>query len=153
MAGSLQTFLAKAVQSAAKDLETALFRVPEDKRNWSSMGDARSAIDMVAECAMLCDPTEIVTSRSFPSTFNFEEYKRNKEELAKDWNAVKSLLDVNVAKAAAFILTVPDEDLNIEIAFPWGNMTVAQVLSYPYWNMSYHEGQINYIASMLGCLE
>ncbi len=31
-------------------------------------------------------------------------------------------------------------------------MTVAQIASYPYWNMCYHEGQINYIASMLGCL-
>ena len=32
-------------------------------------------------------------------------------------------------------------------------MTLAQVIAYPHWNMSYHEGQINYIASMLGLLK
>jgi hypothetical protein len=31
-------------------------------------------------------------------------------------------------------------------------MTLANIIAYPYWNMSYHEGQVNYIASMLGCL-
>jgi hypothetical protein len=35
---------------------------------------------------------------------------------------------------------------------PWGPMTVSQILGYPFWNMCYHEGQINYIASMLGTL-
>jgi hypothetical protein len=31
-------------------------------------------------------------------------------------------------------------------------MTPAQMITYPHWNMTYHEGQINYIASILGCL-
>lgn len=153
MPNSLQQFLAEATQTAAKDLETALFRLPEDKRNWSSMGDARSAMDMVAECAILSDPTEIVTSRSFPSNFDFGAFGQQKTELAKDWNAVKALLTRNVENAVATIRSIPEEDLGIEIDMPWGKMTIAQIISYPYWNMSYHEAQINYIASMLGCLE
>jgi hypothetical protein len=28
-------------------------------------------------------------------------------------------------------------------------MTLEQIMSYPYWNMCYHEGQVNYIAAML----
>ncbi len=38
------------------------------------------------------------------------------------------------------------------IPMPWGPMTVAQMITSPHWNMTYHEGQINYIASILGCL-
>jgi len=34
-----------------------------------------------------------------------------------------------------------------------GNQSLAEVMAYPYWNMSYHQGQINYIASLLGCLD
>jgi len=41
---------------------------------------------------------------------------------------------------------------NVEVQMPWGMMTLAQIISYPYWDMSYHEGQINYLASMLVCL-
>src|SRR6266481_788504 len=113
MSNSLQTFLVEATQTAAKNLETALLRLPEDKRNWSSMGDARTAMDMVAECAILGDPTEIVRTRSFPSDFDFAAFGQRKAELARDWNAVHALLMKNVENAVATIQSIPDEDLGV----------------------------------------
>src|SRR5436309_304523 len=130
MANSLQTFLAEATRTAAKDLEAALFRLPEDKRNWSSMGKARTAMDMVAECAILSDPTEIVRTRSFPSGFDFAAFGQSKADLARDWIAVHALLMKNVESAVATIESVPDEDLGIEVGMPWGKMTLAQIISY-----------------------
>lgn len=152
MATNLQQFLAESAEETAKNLETALNRLPEDKRNWSPMGDARTAMDMAAECAMLCDVTDIVQSRSFPGGFDFEQFGIRKAELAKDPEATWALLHKNLARSVATIRAIPDEDLNIQIELPWGPSTIAQIIAYPYWNMSYHEGQINYIASMLGCL-
>ena len=154
MPGTLQQFLAEATLEAAKNLETAFLRLPEDKRDWSPMGEARTALDMIAECAMLGDPTQIVQSRSFPSEFNFQDYIRNKQAFARQgWEAVRAKLHESASRAAETIRTVPDEDLGIEIQMPWGPLTLARVIAYPYWNFSYHEAQINYLASMLGCLE
>ena len=150
---TLQAFFADSTQVAAADLEKALLRLPEDKRGWSPSEKARSALDQTAECAMINGSTAaLIQSRTWPANYDFAEFFRAKTELAQDWNAVKALLDENTAKLAATIRAVPDEDLSIEIQMPWGAMTLAKIIAYGYWNMSYHEGQINYIASMLGCL-
>jgi uncharacterized damage-inducible protein DinB len=153
MANTLQGFLAEATKKAAADLEAAVLRIPEEKRSWSPQGDARTALDQAAEIAILNGSvTEIIKTRKWASDFDMGEYERMKTELAKDWNAVKALLDVNTPKVIAAIQATSDEELGVEVQMPWGPMTLAQIISYPYWNMSYHEGQINYIASMLGCL-
>lgn len=149
-----QEFLAHAAEKAAQDLETALLRIPEDKRAWQPMDKARSALDQYAECALLNGSTaDIIINKTWPEDYDFVEYGRARDELMTDWNAMQSLLQANTGKVVAAIREVRDEDLRVKIQMPWGPMTLAQIIAYPYWNMSYHEGQINYIASMLGCLE
>lgn len=151
---TIQEYLAAATQKAVIDLETAVLRVPEDKRTWSAMGDARTALDMAAECALLNESTaELMKTRIWDPNFDFAEFLRVKNDLAADWNAIKTLLAKNTAIAIAAIKEIPDEDLSIEITMPFGTMSLSQIAAYPYWNMSYHEGQINYIASMLGTLK
>lgn len=153
MSHILQEFFAASTQVAAADLEKALLRLPEEKRGWSPSEKARTSLDQVAECAMLNGSTAaIIQSRNWPANYDFAEFFQTKTELAQDWNAVKALLDENTAKLAATIRAVPDEDLSVEVKMPWGPMTLAKIIAYGYWNMTYHEGQINYIASMLGCL-
>lgn len=153
MSGAVQEFLARSAEKAAVDLEAALLRIPEDKRTWSPMGDARSAGDQAAECAILNGSTaELILSRAWKMDGDFSEFIRKKEELAKDTEGILTLLKENTPKVLAAIREVPDEDLGGEVQTPFGTMTLSQIMSYPLWNMSYHEGQINYIASMLGCL-
>jgi hypothetical protein len=152
MPNTLQKFLADATQQAATDLETALLRLPEDKRNWSPMGFAHTALDMVAECAILNDISGLVQSRAFPSAFDFAAFESAKAKLAEDWEGLRYQLHQNTSRAVAAIRTVPDDDLHIEIQMPWGPMLLVQILAYPYWSMSYHIGQMNYLASMLGYL-
>ena len=153
MPGTLQEYLAKATPEIAKELEDAFLRIPEDKRGWSPMGTARTALDLIAECAILNDISDMVATHKFPEDFDFAKFGRAKAELAKDWNALRAQLHKSTSRAVDAIRTVPDGDLGIEIPMPWGPVTVAQMISYPYWNMSYHTGQLNYLASMLGCLE
>ena len=154
MPQTLQLFLASATQKAMSDLETALQRLPEDKRNWSPTSTARSALDQVAEVAILNGSTcEMIQTRTFPPDFDMAEYTNAKSNLAQDWDALQTLLHQNTAQVIERIRTVSDDELEVEVMMPWGPLTMAQVISYPYWNMTYHEGQINYIASQLGCLE
>lgn len=46
--------------------------------------------------------------------------------------------------------SVNERELADVVEMPWpGDFRVADLLTYHYWNMTYHEGQITYIASML----
>jgi len=153
MAGSLQTFLAQATQKAADDLKAAVLRVPEDKREWSPLDKARTALDQAAECAILTGSTaDLIAARVWSMGSDFSEFLKQKAELARDWDAIQTLLQQNTERVIEAIRAVPEEDLENIIDMPWGPMTLANIMAYPYWNMSYHEGQVNYIASMLGCL-
>lgn len=151
---SLQKFLATATPKAADNLITALERLPEDKRAWSPQGDARTALDMVAEIALLNGTTAgMIRGKSWPEGYDMNAYFAEKTELAKDETKCRELLKENTADVLAAIAATTDEDLEVQVQMPWGPMSLADICSYPYWNMSYHEGQINYIASMLGLLK
>lgn len=151
MAGPLQEYLAGAAERAAADLETALLGLPEDRRGWSPMGGARTALDMVAECAVLhATIAGILRDHAFPADFDMAAYQKAKDDLARDGAVLLAALRDATAAAAAAIRAVPDADLPIEFASPFGPMTVSQVIAYPFWNACYHEGQINYLSAMLG---
>lgn len=153
MSTPLHLFLARVTAKSAEDLAEAFLRLPEDKRNWSPMGDARTALDQVAEVAILNGNTaDLLKGRQFGGGDFMPAYMEAKAKLvAEGWEAVKQLLETNSAKAVAAIEGVPADDLQSSVEMPWGPMTVEQIMSYPYWNACYHEGQINYIATMLGC--
>jgi len=76
-------------------------------------------------------------------------FGRAKTELAQNRDALLSLLHANTQKVIAALNAVAEEDLNVAVPMPWGPMALSEVMAYPYWNMSYHEGQINYIAALL----
>jgi uncharacterized damage-inducible protein DinB len=151
---TLQDFLAAATLKASADLTTAFLRLPEDKRAWSPAETARTALDMVVECALLNGySASLIKSREW-SNETFGLYGAEKAALmAKGWDAVAEALQSNTASAVAAIREAPDADLAEPIVMPWQTQSLAEVLAYCYWNMSYHEGQINYLASILGCLD
>ena len=154
MANTLQDFLGIATQKTADELVAAFLRLAEDRRAWSPEGKARTALDLVAECALLNGYTaDLIRTRLWPDG-NFERYAREKAEaVAQGWEPLSALLKANTEKIIAAIREVPDDALGSEIAMPWGKQPLTEIVSYPYWNMTYHQGQINYIASMLGCLD
>jgi hypothetical protein len=154
MPGPLQQFFATTTQKAADDLLTAFNRLPEDKRDWSPAESSRTAIDQLAECALLngyC--VGLLQGKSWPEG-GFEAYVAEKKALLDQGpSAVADLLKKSTSDVVAAIGQVPDDTLDNEITLPWETITVAKCVSYPHWNICYHEGQINYIASILGCLD
>lgn len=154
MSNTLQAFLTKATQKAMDDLIAAYLALPEDKRDWSPAETARTARDQMAECAILNGYTaNLIQSRAWPSR-GYDVFLQEKARVvALDWEQFQALLQENTQQSIAAIGATPDEVLSDEIALPWGPATLAEILAYPYWNMSYHVGQINYVASILGCLK
>ena len=52
------------------------------------------------------------------------------------------------------IEAVPDQRLEETRAMPWGaTMTLADRLFICYWNLTYHNGQVNYLQLLLGDIE
>ncbi len=151
MPNTLQDFLVAATQKAADDLAAALLRLPEDRRGWSPGGNSRTALDQVAECAVLNGYTaDLIQTRTWQRDW-FAKFPAEKAEAAaQDWDALHARLQENTRRVAQAIAAVPDEALAEEIEMPGRTMTLAEVLARSYWNMTYHEGQINYIASLPG---
>jgi len=151
MSNTTQAFLADTTQRAVTSIATALLNLPEDKRNWSPGGNARTALDMVAECAINNDVTAtLIEARRWADHDHGAYLARKADLVAAGWDAVKELLDKNTERLVAVIRAVPDDALDIPVETPYGGGPLSGIMTYPYWNMSYHEGQINYIAAILG---
>jgi hypothetical protein len=151
MSNTQQDFLADATLKAATDLEEALLRLPEDKRAWSPLEKGRTALDQVAECALLNGyMTELIVSHTMEG-FDRAAYWQTKATLQQDQAATLSRLRESAAKATEAIRAVPDADIGIAIVLPFGPKpwTLSEIIARPSWNMYYHEAQINYIASLL----
>jgi hypothetical protein len=146
--------LAAATDKAATELRDAYLSLPAEKRAWSPEPSSRSALDQLAECALLAGNTAtVIAERAWPETMRFEEYLAQKAALVAEGEATAlSLLSENTAKVIAAIQAVPEEALSLQVPTPWRPMAMTEVLAYCHWNDTYHTGQIYYIASLLDCL-
>ncbi len=149
MPNTLQDYLATATRKASADLAAALLRLPEDKRGWSPGEKSRTALDQVAECAILNEYTaELIQTRTWQADW-FADFPAAKVKAAQDWGTLQARLQESAARVAAAIADVPDEALADEIQLFGRTMALAEVMARSYWNMTYHEGQIVYIGSLL----
>lgn len=156
MPTTFQDITAAATQKASTDLAAALLALPEDKRNWSPSKTARTALNMAAECAIVNGLTiKIIETRTWQQFEGGQEkfFQQRDALAAGDWETLQTMLIDNTSRFAVTIRAVGNEALDIEIETPYGSMPLSGMMSYPYWNMKYHEGQINYIASILEGLE
>ncbi len=154
MPHTLQQYLAANTQKAADDLIKAYHQIPDDKRHWSAEETARNASHQVAECAIINGHiARLIVSREWGTTHPEAIIKEFSYASAMEWDTLRGLLLDNAARVSSAITNVPDSALDDEIQTPFGVMTLEQILAYPQWNMIYHQGQVNYIASLLGCLK
>lgn len=147
---SVQTFLAQATETAAAELIAALDALPPDRRDWQATKTARSALDQFAECALLNDNTaDLIRQRRGNPAIYADEYVQRIAALRADEAGARALLTASGVRASAAIRSVPDGDLNDAIPLPWGPITLRELIAFPFWNMTYHQGQIRYIATLL----
>lgn len=153
MSLKLQNVIAASTQNATDELIKAFLNLPEDKRGWSPDEKARTPIHQLAECAILNGSTALlISSKTWPET-GYEAYMTEMKRLSESWQLVEPVLLQNTATLIAAIEGVPDSELEVAINMPWGAKSTHEVIQYPYWNMTYHLGQVNYIASILGVLK
>jgi len=126
--------------------------LPADKLDWKPAPGARSALDQLQE---------IATSYDQFKSAHLERKVEWSQEMFGQWMADRSQytdLDVlekmtreGYGKMIADLQAIDPENLTLSVSMPFpGDYTLADIYTYYYWNATYHEGQINYIASLLG---
>lgn len=147
MPQTLQYYVARVTEHKAHDLIAAARAVPEDKQGSQILGRGRSVIDIVAECAVTNEMSiALLRERRWDEA---GREARQKAHAALDTldKACDALAKYTEALAAA-IRALPDDHLELEVTLPGETSTVADDMLHSYWNMSYHEGQINYIRAL-----
>jgi len=147
---SLQNFLADATQKTSDALLAALLNLPAERRGWEPHGKGRSAIDQIAECAIVNGGVvEALKDPASAANYDMGGFESAKNALAADWDTLQTTFETTTTALVAAIRGLPDDSLGVSIELPWGTWTIAHLIGHPYWNMAYHAGQINYISSLI----
>jgi hypothetical protein len=140
---------ASRTRRAVQDLLAAARSTLPDKVTWSPLGDARSALSMLTECVIANFKwRDILRNRKYAGVS--EDLWEETTKACIDLPATLELLEKSGEELAEAILAIPDDDTGNEIETPWGPYTLADCCLHAYWNMAYHEGQINYIQTLYG---
>ncbi len=133
--------------------------MPADKLEWKPLDAGRSALDQLQECAQSAGwTTGMVQARAMPpmDAAQMGALMETMGAERKAWTTIDACEAVCREKLAEFYAVVrdfPDEDLDLEIILPFGGgmkKTMADLMVIPYWNMTYHCGQINFIQTLYG---
>lgn len=143
----IQEYVARATERKAEDLLAAAGAVLTDRQAWKPQGRGRSVIDLVAECAVTNTMSIKLLQERVWDEAGRADRRRAHAALDTLDKACAELTEATAALAAA-IRAVPDSDLGLEVTLPSETSTVAEDLLHPYWNMAYHEGQINDIRTL-----
>lgn len=150
-----QDQLVRVTQKALDDVCRAARAVPDDKHEWSPMGEARSVLSQMQEIAASGHWfLPIIRDGVSPE---FDEHARKEAiRLRKSFDTVEKCIEAargSIGGLCQAIEAFPEDRMELEIHMPFGGgvtLTMADVLGMPAWNMTYHLGQINQIQLMLG---
>lgn len=137
---------------AANSLSRSVRSMPDEKLTWKVMCEARSALDMLVECAgSAMFVAEILNSREAPDPHEdmLEKLRQKTDTLTKGLLLLKNGIEALTVAIDDFPVAHLDETVVLPFA---GGITksYATLMLLPYWNMSYHLGQINFIQTLYG---
>ncbi|MBC8064955.1 MAG: hypothetical protein H7Y17_09005 [Chlorobia bacterium] len=145
MRQNVQSLLARRVGDAATSIVTTTKAMPSERLTWIPLDNGRCVSELLADCIHgNSRVAKIIPTRSFENLPEAPDWK------ATDLPELHRLLLDSAEKYAEVVMAVPDEDLEVEFDAPWGKIVLGDGLFHPYWNMVYHEGQINYIQTLYG---
>ncbi len=144
---TIQEYAASAIEKSVEELIAAVKLLPEDQWVWKPLDKGRTALDQLAECAA----TNALTAKVVKAVFWQESMMPDYWQTITDvdtGNAITVLREATASLVEA-IQTTTDANLTVEIKLHHETVPLAQLFLMPLWNMSYHEGQITYIETLL----
>lgn len=150
---TVQEFQAEKIESGGALLAFWLGTVPEEKCRWTpevpGAAGLRTVLEMVAECSAANRFFAGLLRRETPQGFNPFDVKADYASL----EAAQQDLLSSATECAAAVRALSDEDLMAEFVLRRGAMKGYQIIEFPYRNMAYHGGQLNYVQLLYGDTE
>jgi len=149
MIETVQELAANLTREAADRVITVAQATPPDRIAWQPMDNGRTILDQMVECSLAnAKWAAILRSGSYADIPRPEAAKAYEEcdTLETAVGRVRTSADDLIHAIRA----VPDTDLSKDIPTPWGAYPMARCCVHAYWNMTYHEGQINYVQTLYG---
>ena len=139
--------LIKLIQDGLPLLTNAAKAVPADKYDWKPEPTARSTRELFTEAVtMLSNTAKMLDQHEIPS--DYDEVSKGNSAKNADELSLQAQQDSQTLFAA--IRAFPQADVETTIDLPCGVFSYFQMMSYPYWNLIWHAGQINYIQTLYG---
>jgi len=155
---SFKEELIQMTDKAGQEFLLNVRAMPPDKLTWKPLDTGRSALDLLQEVAQSASYViPILETRQVPD-FNAEMFTGLMAE-RQTWDTIEkceSVMKANHARLFEIIRDFPDEDLQQTVHLPFAggfDQTMAEIMSYQYWNLSYHLGQVCYIQTLYGDME
>ena len=160
---NLQQQASRMTRQALASLFSAARHVPEDKRDWVPMKDARTVQDLLAECALTtlfyiaAAQGKMAEFATFvPDEPAKELWQKRRLEAFKTLEGSEAVAQETFAELCQVLEAVPDgrlDEFQPHPMDPSKQATTADLLFLAYWNLVYHTGQINYLQTLLGDTE
>ncbi len=156
---NLAHFLASRLRAAGKDLEKAFGKMPADRQTWKppavvESGEShsgRDAQDQMIECGLLNGFLAAGFLTGEVPNPDWDAYAVQKATLDSQEKVMAAFTAGTEALAAA-VEACPSARLAERFTDPFFKKEInwAEFADFMYWNMCYHEGQINYIQTLYG---
>jgi hypothetical protein len=151
---NLAIFLASRIRSAGADIEKAMAKMPADRQAWHPPVEGnigRDALDQIIECGLLNGWGATAFQNKLAAPPDWDAYTAQKVLLDTPEKVHATFKAGNEALASA-IEACSATHLGETFIHPFfqTQTTWAEFADFFYWNMCYHEGQINYIQVLYG---
>ena len=141
--------LIRGIESSVVELEKELLKLGEHA-TWSPLDKGRTAVDQVAECALITDWVAQTLEDFTLAPMDWEAYGTSKASLDTPEKALGALKPAS-ERCIAALRQLPSEKAGDVVELPWGeNCTLGELANIVWWNNTYHNGQICYIQTLLG---
>lgn len=147
----MQEFAARATETMCGRLVGGIDRLSDEQRRLRIKDKSRTALDQAAECVLINEgAAEILQRRKadFPPDF-MAQFEGQKNRLVEGgWPEIRRRLEASLPPLVAAMRATPNDALELAIEMPWRTEPLWEIMQYPAFNMTYHLGMINMVATM-----
>ena len=139
----------RGIEGSIVELEKELLKLGEHA-TWSPLDKGRTAVDQIAECALITDWVAQTLENCALVSMDWEGYGAAKSALDTPEKALAALKPAT-ERCIAALRQLPSEKAGDVVELPWGEKyTLGELANIVWWNNTYHDGQICYIQTLLG---
>ncbi len=150
-----KSLIISATERALTEIFRAASFVPEDKLTWQAGEGARPVMNILQECAH-CPSWSVALLKERKMPEFTPEFMEQLRAMWAAWNT-PAICEAQgkecLVEFKAAIEAFPESDMEQTMFMPFGGgreFAFWEVMMLPYWNLTYHLGQINYVQTLYG---